>query len=94
MPRELNPLTLDETSGDVGNTSSSELAIGMQRSRTEILTHNRGIYLMKTLLDEVGFDHRGAVVYMRKASNTRPREDKWHERKACTNCIRCWIAYY
>jgi len=70
MPRELNPLTLDETSGDVGNTSSSELAIGMQRSRTEILTHNRGIYLMKTLLDEVGFDHRGAVVYMRKASNT------------------------
>jgi hypothetical protein len=34
---------------------------------------------MKTLLDEVGFGHRGAVVYLRKASNTRTYLiNDWH----------------
>jgi len=37
-----------------------------------LLAHGRGIYLMKTLLDEVRFERRGAVVYMRKASNAKP----------------------
>ena len=34
-----------------------------------LLTHGRGIYLMKTLMDEVSFDEGGAVVMMRKKSN-------------------------
>lgn len=37
-----------------------------------LFTQGRGIYLMKTLMDEVRFEQRGAVVYMRKASNARP----------------------
>jgi serine/threonine-protein kinase RsbW len=37
-----------------------------------LLSQGRGIYLMKTLMDEVRFEQRGAVVFMRKASNARP----------------------
>jgi serine/threonine-protein kinase RsbW len=41
-------------------------------------SHGRGIYLMKSLMDDVHFDHGGAVVYMRKKSSstdsTRPKE--------------------
>jgi len=33
------------------------------------LTHGRGIYLMKTLMDEVSFEQGGSVVQMRKNSN-------------------------
>jgi serine/threonine-protein kinase RsbW len=39
--------------------------------------NRRGIYLMKTLMDEVRFERHGAVVYLRKASNARP----WAEKK-------------
>jgi serine/threonine-protein kinase RsbW len=34
-----------------------------------LLTYGRGIYLMKTLMDEITFDEGGAVVMMRKDSN-------------------------
>ena len=34
-----------------------------------LLTHGRGIYLMKTLMDEVCFEAGGSVVRMRKDSN-------------------------
>jgi serine/threonine-protein kinase RsbW len=34
-----------------------------------LLTHGRGIYLMKTLMDEVSFEEGGSVVRMRKNSN-------------------------
>jgi serine/threonine-protein kinase RsbW len=37
-----------------------------------LLTQGRGIYLMRTLMDEIRFDQRGAVVFMRKASNANP----------------------
>jgi serine/threonine-protein kinase RsbW len=33
-----------------------------------ILTHGRGIYLMKTLMDDISFEKGGAVVNMRKKS--------------------------
>jgi serine/threonine-protein kinase RsbW len=36
-----------------------------------LLPHGRGIYLMKTLMDDVRFEQGGAVVYMHKASNAR-----------------------
>ena len=35
--------------------------------------HGRGIYLMRTLMDDVCFAQGGAVVRMHKASNARPR---------------------
>ncbi|MGA8271716.1 MAG: ATP-binding protein [Candidatus Sulfotelmatobacter sp.] len=38
-----------------------------------LLTHGRGIYLMKTLTDEVCFEQGGAAVCMRKAPNKRPQ---------------------
>lgn len=34
-----------------------------------LYTHGRGIYLMKTLMDEVSFEEGGSVVRMRKNSN-------------------------
>ena len=34
-----------------------------------LLTHGRGIYLMKTLMDEVHFEQGGSVVHMRKRAN-------------------------
>jgi serine/threonine-protein kinase RsbW len=41
-----------------------------------LLTHGRGIYVMKRLMDEVAFDEGGAVVMMRKKSNTSPGEQR------------------
>ena len=34
-----------------------------------LLTHGRGIYLMKVLMDEVCFEERGAALMIRKKSN-------------------------
>src|ERR1700756_5877397 len=39
-----------------------------------IFTHGRGIYLMKTLMDDVLFEEGGAVVTMRKKSNASSAE--------------------
>jgi len=43
-----------------------------------LFTHGRGIYLMKTLMDEVSFEEGGAVVRIRKNSNfdATHREDQ------------------
>src|ERR1700757_1936917 len=41
-----------------------------------LFTHGRGIYLMKTLMDEVSFEEGGAVVIMRKKSNENSAEQK------------------
>jgi serine/threonine-protein kinase RsbW len=39
-----------------------------------LLTHGRGIYLMKVLMDEVSFEEGGALVMMRKRSNAGSAE--------------------
>jgi serine/threonine-protein kinase RsbW len=41
-----------------------------------LLTHGRGIYLMKTLMDEVHFEESGSVVMMRKKSNASSAEQR------------------
>ena len=41
-----------------------------------LITHGRGIYLMKTLMDEVSFEEGGAVVMMRKKANTSSAEQR------------------
>jgi serine/threonine-protein kinase RsbW len=43
-----------------------------------LVKHGRGIYLMKTLMDEVHFEQSGALVYMRK----KPKAESAAERKA------------
>jgi hypothetical protein len=40
------------------------------------LPYGRGIYLMKTSIDESAFEEGGAVVYMGKASNATPGTGK------------------
>jgi serine/threonine-protein kinase RsbW len=37
-----------------------------------LFEHGRGIYLMKTLMDEVSFEESGKVVHMRKKSTVGP----------------------
>jgi len=39
---------------------------------SRLCEHGRGIYLMKTLMDEISFDESGTVVHMRKKSNVGP----------------------
>jgi serine/threonine-protein kinase RsbW len=34
-----------------------------------LLSHGRGVYLMRTLMDEVNFEQGGSVVHMRKRAN-------------------------
>ena len=41
-----------------------------------LFTHGRGIYLIKTLMDEVFFEEGGAVVIMRKKSNANSAEQR------------------
>ena len=41
-----------------------------------LFTHGRGIYLMKTLMDEVFFEENGSVVRMRKGSNVAATEQR------------------
>jgi serine/threonine-protein kinase RsbW len=41
-----------------------------------LLTYGRGIYLMKTLMDEITFEEGGAVVMMRKKSNASSAEQR------------------
>jgi serine/threonine-protein kinase RsbW len=44
-----------------------------------MFTHGRGIYLMKTLMDEVSFEEGGSVVRLRKNSNFGPTAQRRSE---------------
>ena len=57
---------------DEGQGFDADLVADPTTPENRLLTQGRGIYLMKTLMDEVRFEQRGAVVFMRKASNARP----------------------
>ena len=48
-------------------------AVDPTTPENRLLPHGRGIYLMKTLMDDVCFEQGGAVVYMHKGPNARPR---------------------
>ena len=56
---------------DEGQGFDAELVADPTTPENRLLTQGRGIYLMKTLMDEVRFEQRGASVFMRKASNAR-----------------------
>lgn len=61
---------------DEGQGFDTATVLDPTASENRLLTHGRGIYLMKTLMDEVSFEDGGSVVQMRKASNARPEEGK------------------
>ena len=54
---------------DEGPGFNSEEVANPTAPENLLFTHGRGIYLMKTLMDEVSFEDRGSVVRMRKNSN-------------------------
>lgn len=51
----------------------ADLVADPTATENRLLTLGRGIYLMKTLMDEVLLEHGGAVVFLRKASNAQNR---------------------
>jgi serine/threonine-protein kinase RsbW len=58
---------------DEGQGFDTAAVLDPTTPENRLLPHGRGIYLMKTLMDDVCFEQGGAVVFMRKASNARRR---------------------
>jgi|SRR5215470_17813875 len=54
---------------DEGNGFNHEAVPDPTSPDNRTLTHGRGIYLMRTLMDEVHFEQGGSVVCMRKRAN-------------------------
>jgi serine/threonine-protein kinase RsbW len=68
---EVSLTVRDEGMGfDIGKVA------GPTSSENLLFTNDRGIYLMKALMDEVSFEEGGSVVVMRKKSNARLSERK------------------
>jgi serine/threonine-protein kinase RsbW len=59
---------------DEGQGFDADSVVDPTAQENRLLAHGRGIYLMKTLMDDVRFECRGAVVHMWKASNAKPSE--------------------
>jgi len=51
---------------DEGEGFDSRVVPDPTEARRLLLTHGRGLHLMKALMDEVSFEHNGTVVRMRK----------------------------
>ena len=54
---------------DEGKGFDSSMVNNPTSLENVLFTHGRGIYLMKTFMDEVSFEENGSVVRMRKRSN-------------------------
>jgi serine/threonine-protein kinase RsbW len=63
---EVSITVQDEGQGFDGNAVQDPTA-----PENLLVKHGRGVYLMKTLMDEVRFEQGGALVYMRKKPNAR-----------------------
>ena len=61
---------------DEGRGFDSNAVLDPTLPENLLFTHGRGIYLMKTLMDEVSFEEGGAVVMMRKKSNAKSAEQR------------------
>jgi serine/threonine-protein kinase RsbW len=57
---------------DEGRGFDASAAPDPTTAENRLFEHGRGIYLMKTLMDEVSFEASGRVVHMRKKSNVGP----------------------
>ena len=58
---------------DEGQGFDTATVLDPTTPENRLLPHGRGIYLMKTLMDEVCFEQGGALVFMRKTSNAKPK---------------------
>jgi serine/threonine-protein kinase RsbW len=58
---------------DEGQGFDTTAVLDPTTPENRLLPRGRGIYLMKTLMDDVCFEQGGAAVYMHKTSNARPR---------------------
>jgi serine/threonine-protein kinase RsbW len=61
---------------DEGRGFDSSAVLDPTALENLLFTHGRGIYLMKTLMDEVCFEEGGAVVMMRKKCNADSVEER------------------
>ena len=61
---------------DEGQRFDSNAVADLKIPENRLVNHGRGIYLMKTLMDEVHFEHGGALVYMRKKSNAGSADER------------------
>jgi len=61
---------------DEGRGFDSSAVLDPTDRENLLFTHGRGIYLIKTLMDEVSFEEGGAVVVMRKKSNANSAEQR------------------
>jgi serine/threonine-protein kinase RsbW len=57
------------TVDDEGQGFKSDAVPDPTTPKNRLRTHGRGIYLMKTLMDEVDFEQGGSTVHMRKRAN-------------------------
>ena len=55
---------------DEGRGFDSDAVLDPTFRENRLFTHGRGIYLMKTLMDELSFEEGGSVVRMRKNCNS------------------------
>lgn len=58
---------------DEGEGFDTAAVVDPTTPENRLLPRGRGIYLMKALMDDVCFEQGGAVVYMHKGSNARPK---------------------
>lgn len=54
---------------DEGQGFDNRAAANPTAPENRLLTHGRGVYLMRTSMDEVRYEQSGALVYMRKNAN-------------------------
>jgi serine/threonine-protein kinase RsbW len=64
------------TVGDEGQGFDSNAVPDPTTPENLLTKHGRGIYVMKSLMDEVRFEQGGAVVYMRKKPNAGPAAER------------------
>jgi len=57
---------------DEGEGFDSRVVPDPTEAQRLLLTHGRGLHLMRALMDEVSFEENGTVVRMRKQMKTRP----------------------
>ncbi len=61
---------------DEGQGFDSNAVADPTTPENRLVQHGRGIYLMKTLMDEVGFEQGGSVVHMRKKPSAGPTAER------------------
>jgi anti-sigma regulatory factor (Ser/Thr protein kinase) len=67
---EINPSAIEFTIRDPGPGFDVSGVADESEDGTNLTEHGRGIFLMRSLMDEVSYRHNGSELYMRKARNS------------------------